>query len=292
MKYVPKAITRAVGRTVLKSQKNAPTLLFVAGVTGAVTATVLACRATLKTQPVLDDWKKDLIDLETHASRNRVAEDQYRKDLAYMHFRYIGRITKLYGPSVVLGVVSISCLTKSHNLLKERNAALTATVVGLQNFLESYRGRVREEVGEEREKNIYYSSTPVELIEDTPNGPKKIYGSAPGAPSPYSVIWDETSGVWQDSDEYNRHLVRLQEGLLTDKLRAQGYLFLNDVYKVFDIPVTQTGQLCGWMIPHPKSDDFVEITITPMHDFHRSLMLDFNVAGVVYDMLDDNQMSR
>jgi len=240
----------------------------------------------------VDEWKKDLVSFEAGVSRQHMQTEQYRRDLAKLHVTHVVQVTRLYAPAAVVGVISITCLTKSHRQLTQRNTALTAAYVGLQNFLEGYRGRVRQEIGQEKERDIYYASTPVELIEDGEDGPRKVYGSRPNQMSPYSVIWDERSGVWQDSDEYNRHYIRLHEGFLTDKLRAQGYLFLNDVYKEFDIPITQTGQTDGWMIPHPKSDDFVEIRITPLHDFHGSLMLDFNCAGVVYDMLDDGKMSR
>ena len=292
MKYVPKAITVAAGHTVLSLKKNSPTLLFVAGVVGTVGATVLACRATLKAQTVVENAKKDLIDVDVLQNRKQVDEEAARKTRAQIMTTGALELSKLYGPSVAVGVVSIICLTKSHRLLTQRNAALTTAYVGLQNFLEGYRSRVRQEIGEEREQDVYYSATPIELIEDTEDGPKKLYGSRPTQASPYAVIWDETSGVFQDADEYNHHYIRIKEQMFTDKLRAQGYLFLNDIYEAFDIPVTATGQVCGWIIPSDKSDDFVEIKSIRMRDFQRSLMLDFNVAGVVYQMLDDVKMSR
>lgn len=292
MKYVPKAITRTAGRTLLKAQKNSPTLLFVAGVGGVVAATVLACRATLKVEDVITNTHDEMTNAEMLRSRNQSTEHEYNAQKRHIVLNGAFSITKLYGPALVVGVVSIGCLTKSHRQLTQRNAALTAAYVSLQNFLEGYRGRVREAIGEEKERDVYYASTPVELVEDTKDGPKKLYGSKPGQMGPYSVIWDERSSVFQDDPAYNVSLVRIQEQLLTDKLRADGYLFLNDIYKRFDIPATQTGQLCGWMIPHPTSDDFVEIKIIPMRDLNGSVALDFNVAGVVYDMLDDGKMNR
>lgn len=298
MKYVPQAITRAVGNTVLRAQKNSPTILFAVGVTGAVTATVLACRATLKAQPVVDHWKKDLVDLEAHASRSRQLDaDTYKRDLAHMHMINVAKVAKLYIPATTVGIVSLACLTRSHIILKQREAALTTAYVGLQTFLEGYRSRVRKAIGAEEEERVYYAATPVELVEDDgKNGTKKVYGSTPNVMSPYSVYFDERNMNWQDAAEYNVNFIRIQEQLLTDRLRSKGSLFLNDVYDrlgILDengVPFnTEQGQLCGWHVDHPDSDDFVEIRITPVHDFHGTLLLDFNVAGLVYKMLGEGK---
>ena len=292
MKYVPKAVTRAVGRTVLKTQKNSPTILFVAGVTGAVTATVLACRATLKAQPVVDHMKKDLIDVDVIQSRRQVDQEEARKQRQHIMVNAAIEVTKLYGPSIGLGVVSVFCLTKSHRQLTQRNAALTGAYVSLQQFLDGYRARVRKEVGEEREKNLYHASTPIEVVETTGKGSKKNTIMRPTQTGPYAVMWDGRSSVFQPSPEYNIHFIKLQEQHLTDKLRAQGYLFLNQVLEAFDLPVTPHGQLVGWIIPSDRSDDFVEIKWTELYNQQRSMMLDFNVAGDVHNMLDDDLMSR
>lgn len=292
MKYVPKAITRAVGRTVLKTQKNSPTLLFVAGVGGAITATVLACRATLRVEETLDNIQKDLIDAENPALGRTMNDTEHKKMLAHIYIDGAWQLTKLYGPAVVVGTASLVCLTKSHRILNERNAQLTAAYVSLQKFLDGYRGRVRKEIGEEREKEVYYAATPVELAQDTPNGPKTYFGSAPMISSPYSCIIDETKrGIFQDSYEFNLNFIRIQQQLLTDRLRSQGYLFLNDVYSRFDVSHTATGQICGWFVDSPDSDDFVDITVTPIHDGRGSLMLDFNVAGNVFEMLGNGSDS-
>jgi hypothetical protein len=114
----------------------------------------------------------------------------------------------------------------------------------------------------------------------------------PTETGPYAVMWDARSSTFQPHNEYNIHFLKLQEDFLTDKLRAQGYLFLNTVLEAFDIPVTPHGQLVGWIIPSDRSDDFVEIKWTEMYNQQRSLLLDFNVAGDVHNMLDDDTMSR
>jgi hypothetical protein len=257
-------------------------------VVGVVGATVLACKATLEVDSVLVSHEKKMLEI----GRADLTEKSNEIERRRVTLQTTGRICRLYGPAVITMGLSVACLTKSHNIMRGRNAQLTAAYVGLQKFLESYRGRVRETVGEEKERDIYYASTPVELVQDTPNGPKKIFGSAPGQRSPYSQLFDEKNGNWQEAHDYNISFLRIKESLLTDKLRVQGSLMLNEVYDALDMPRTPTGAICGWMIGHPDSDDFVEFNITPLHDFHGSLMVDFNVGGVVYEMLSGPASGR
>lgn len=288
MKYVPKVVSRKVGNTVLRAQKNSPQILFVSGVVGVVAAGVMACRATLKIHDEIDMTKKQLWDLDSLDIS--VQEERHIKQDILLHFSI--KAVKAYGPSLAVAAVSITCLSKSNSILKERNAALTAAYVGIQQFLEEYRSRVRGEVGEEKEKDLYYASKTVALVEDTDKGPKTVMGSAPTVGGPYAAIFDENNYVFQDSQEYNIKFIRLQADHLTNQLRAQGHLFLNEVYDKLNIPRTSTGQVCGWYVGDDGSDDFVEIMITPLHDFHGSLLLDFNVAGMVYDMLEKKHDTR
>ena len=48
-------VKRAVSKGLFKIKKNSPTILIVAGVAGAVASTVLACKATLKVNDVLEE---------------------------------------------------------------------------------------------------------------------------------------------------------------------------------------------------------------------------------------------
>ncbi len=294
MKYVPKAITRTVGRSVLRTKQSSPQLLFAAGLLGFGGTVFLACRATLKVEGILVDHQKDMLDINRLERSTSVtsAEDDYDRERRHVTLRTTARITKLYGPAIGVATISVICLTKSHKILTERNASLTAAYVALQKFLEGYRGRVQQEIGAEKEREVYYGSTPVELVQDTENGPVKYFGTRPGQRSPYSAIFDESNPNFQEAHEFNLSYIRIGEDRLTDKLRSQGHLMLNEVYDWYDLPRTTTGAHCGWMIGHPDSDDFVEVKIIPMQDFHKSLMLDFNVAGEVSSMISGRASGR
>jgi hypothetical protein len=59
MKVIPDSIARKVAAQGFLAQKNSPRILFVGGVVGMVGSTVLACRATLKLEEVLERHREE-----------------------------------------------------------------------------------------------------------------------------------------------------------------------------------------------------------------------------------------
>ena len=56
------------------------------------------------------------------------------------------KFAKLYGPSVVLGALSITSILASNNILRKRNVALGAAYAAIDKGFKEYRSRVIEEV--------------------------------------------------------------------------------------------------------------------------------------------------
>src|SRR5690242_15448909 len=152
MKFaIPNRITQPIGRTVLRGKAVSPKVLFVGGVVGMVGTTVLASRATLKFQDVMDAHDKDVADAGAVLSRNKddYTEKDHAADLRYLKMRTAGRVIKLYAPAFGLGVISIAALTQSHVMLTKRNVALAAAYAALETAFDEYRARVIMDLGEE-----------------------------------------------------------------------------------------------------------------------------------------------
>ena len=118
----------------------------------------------------------------------------------------------------------------------------------------------------------------------------------PNMYSDYARIFDNGSMGWTKDPEYNLMFLKLQQNQANDRLRAQGYLFLNDVYDMLGIPRTKAGQIVGWIYDkeNPVGDNFVDFGIYDIYnekacDFvngrERSIVLDFNVDGNILDMI-------
>jgi hypothetical protein len=141
MKLVPSSVSNKLALRMLKLEKDSPKLLFGIGVASMVGSTVLACRATLRLEEIFEKAQSNL-DTANNLDHPEYSEEDRQKDKAIIYTRSAVEIAKLYGPSVILGVAGITMLTKSHNILQERNAALTAAYVALDKGFKEYRARV------------------------------------------------------------------------------------------------------------------------------------------------------
>jgi hypothetical protein len=299
---VPFAITRAVGSQSLAVQKNAPNILFAAGLVGSVGATVLACRATLKLEKIVDDAKLNLdviesIDLNAPMEDGDVYSDKDRAhDTMVVYGRATVDIVKLYAPAILVGGLSIAALTKSHNILNDRVAALSAAYAAVSAGYEQYRAKVIEKYGEEQDREFRQERAIVPG--EGPDGKIiDISVVSPDGTSPYARFFDPTSTNWTQSAEYNFAFLRAQQNWANDKLRMQGHMFLNEVYDALGIPRTRAGSVVGWSLK-TNGDKFIDFGIFDnsantrafVNGLEGSVLLDFNVDGVIIDYIEPEEV--
>ena len=90
--------------------------------------------------------------------------------------------------------------------------------------------------------------------------------------------------------------LRRQQDWANEKLKQKGHLFLNEVYDMLGINRTRAGQVVGWIYDenNDKGDNFVDFGIYDINSERkrafvngdeRSILLDFNVDGVIYDKI-------
>lgn len=286
MKFIPSIVTAKVARQVLTVQKHSPQILFVAGIAGAITSTVVACKATLKLNDVIDEIEYDVADVKKH--RDEYSTDYY-KDLSYIYAKGAYRVGKLYAPALIVGTASIGALTGSHVTLNRRNAGLTAAYAATQKAYDEYRERVQEELGEKKESDIHHAVKVLDVVDET--GKKhKIPHADPNKWSMYARFFDEASVNWQKNAELNRIFVQAQQNYCNHLLHARGHVFLNEVYDMLGIPRCKAGQVVGWVLGE-GGDGFIDFGMyeAANADFvngaERNIILDFNVDGVIYDKI-------
>lgn len=292
MKLLPESVTRGIGHNILIAKKNSPHIFFAGGIVGVVTSTVLACKATLQLEKMVDEVKEDLSSVK-EMNNNVVTvdgekrpEQEYYKDLMCVYSKSAMKIGRLYGPSIAIGVVSITALTGSHVQLTRRNTALTVTLAAVSKAFDEYRIRVQEEIGKERELELHRA-----IREETIEGEKKpIKVTDPNGWSPYARMFDEVNVNWTKSPEYNRIFIQCQQNYMNDLLRARGHVFLNDVYDALGMERSSAGAVVGWVI-NGNGDNFVDFGLFEatsskfINNMERSIILDFNVDGVIYDKI-------
>lgn len=306
MKFVPDAIARKVASQQLLASRNAPRILFVGGVVGMVGSTVLACRATLKLEEVLDQIDKDkaqahrvkhAVDAPEYKGDATYPDEELKKDLTAIGIRGMGRVVKLYVPSALLGAVSIAALTKSHNILQDRNIALTAAYTAIDTAFNRYRERVIDRYGEDVDREMRYDYEEVDILDEETGKitPSTVAIGNPG--SAYARFYDEESSrLWSPDPDINLLALTNVQRYCNDRLRARGHIFLNEVYDELGLAHTKAGSIVGWRWNKGSGDDYVDFGIWDgntgeiIRDFFNgregAILLDFNVDGVIYDKLE------
>lgn len=298
-------------------QKKSPEMLVAVGVVGVVVSTVMACKATTKAGEAAKESKEMFETIHeaaekgvTKAGNEYTAEDN-KKDLmiAYIHTGVM--YAKLYAPAVIMGAMSIACIIESHHILKKRNVALAAAYTTLDKSFKEYRGRVIERFGEQVEKELRYNikAKEVETTVVNEKGKEKTIkevknvaaaGWDPSNHSPYARFFDETNPAWMKDPEQTRFYLKALQAQANDSLRARGHLFLNDVYEMLRFPLTDYGQVVGWIydIKNPKGDNFVDFGIFEVRrekdsefggDYVEGFILDFNTVGDITGDLATHQ---
>lgn len=299
-------VARTASRVGFKLKKHSPEILVVAGVVGVVASTVMACKATLKVNEVLDDTSADIekIHAAVEAGHTEAGaeydEAEGKKELAIVYAQSGVKFAKLYGPAVVLGAVSVGCIVASHRILSKRNVALAAAFASVDRGFKEYRGRVIERFGEELDRELKYNIKAKEVDEKVvdENGEEKIVKKTVqvGEPerSPYTKCFDEYCINWTKNAEDNLTFLLCQQNHANDRLQAKGHLFLNDVYEMLGLPKTKAGQVIGWYWIKGKHESVIDFGIFDLYneqkrDFvngrEKSIWLDFNPDGNILDYI-------
>jgi Family of unknown function (DUF6353) len=289
------ALTRRIGRTVLKTKKNSPHIFFAVGLGGILTSTFLACRATLKLEKTVDDIREQFSRIESlkiaaEKGGKSYDQDEYIRDLTQAYLYGIAKIIKLYGPAAAVGTVSIAMLTGSHVQLSQRNQALTAALTALSQAYDEYRSRVKEEIGEERERAIYEAC----LLDDSEDEEVERYreiGHVNNGCSIYARFFEPGNINWSHDMEYNRIFISHQQNYANHLLKARGHVFLNEVYDQLGLERSQAGAVVGWVYEGGDGDGYIDFGMNDIKNLSfidgsaRGCILDFNVDGVVFDKI-------
>lgn len=288
--------TRTLGRSLLLGKKYSPEILTAVGIAGVVVAGVMAARATLKLEPILE-VKRDRVASSkertelAEGSDAYLSESEHNKNVAHTYIRTSFDVIKLYGPSITLGALSITSIICAHGIMRKRNVALFAAYKTIESAYSEYRSRIQEEIGEDRERDIYYGAT-IEKRKNEETGEEEDVTVLGLGHSPYAKFFDQLSPQWEKNADYNLSFLRTQEMIFNEQLHAHGHVFLNDVYKALGIPITADGQQVGWV--RGNKDSFIDFGIYDLSNeqkrmfvngHERSILLDFNVDGPILHLI-------
>lgn len=267
------ALTRSIHGLVINTKKNSPHIFFTAGIIGSVASTILACRATMKLQPILDKMSDDIDTLDGDVHHT---DDEYVEMYKWVWVDGAWEITKLYAPAVLVHILAVAALSGSHVQMARRNGALVATLVAANQSFKSYRDRIGEEIGEEQEAEIY-NHVDRGLVD-------------PSQFNKFTRIFNEDASGWHHDMEINRNFLHFCQDLSNELLHRKGVVFLNEIYDMLGFPHTREGMIYGWILGG-EGDDFIDFGLMEavnsrfINGLEKSVVLTFNVDGVLSDYI-------
>ncbi len=297
-----KSMSGIATKAIMKLKKHSPEILVAAGIVGAVTSAVIACKATTKVGRIIEDTKETLDTIHDGVDNGEINGNAYtpddgKKDMTMVYIQTGVKFVKLYAPAVILGALSITSILASNNILRKRNIALGAAYAAIDKSFKEYRNRVIERFGEQVDTELKYGikAKKLETVEVNPEtgeenkAEKTVMVTDPNLCSDYAVYFDSKSRNYENNTDYNRMFLRAQEAYANDRLQARGHLFLNEVLDDLDLPRTPAGQIVGWTKDGP--DGYVNFRIIEVNRkiedgrYEPSLLLDFNVEGNIWEKM-------
>ena len=231
--------------------KRSPEILTGLGITGMITTTILAVRATPKAIQLIDEKKKE----------------QWVDDLSPLEIVKIA--WRPYLPAVIIGVTSTACLIGSCSVNARRNAALATAYKLSETAFSEYKEKVVETIGDKKEHSVR-DKVAEERIKKNPVSKNEVIITGNGK----TLCFDPISGrYFMCSIE----VIKKAENTLNKQMihDINGYVSLNDFYDEIGLDHTSVGNDLGW-----NTDQLIDIDFSShLNDNGEpSVVLDYMVA--------------
>lgn len=299
VKNILKTLSTTVSKIGFVTKKNSPAILAVTGVIGVVAGTVMACKATMKVEEILEEKKgieEDIRQMEEN-NEDYTAEDA-QKDRRILMVKTGAKFVKLYAPAAIIILLSLFSILASNRILSKRYTALATAYTMLNKDFKDYRARTVERFGEEVDKQLRYnlkSDKITEEVTDEEGKTKKVKKSVDvgetGTESIYMKYYTKTNDTWIKDPQMRDFFFNQQQRYANDALRTRGHITLNEVYDLLGFQHTKAGFVVGWIYDEHNSngDNYVDFKIKETYlpnedgDLELCYAIDFNVDGVIYD---------
>ena len=280
--------------------KAKPTVCVVAGLIGTAGAVFLAWRAGKKTDAVIEEVKNDISEVKAKrpkevtdaptgktyylAEEGQLEKSEYNIAFTKVCLTSAYRLGKLFAPAVGLEIASVATVAYGFDLLNERFVATAQLAQAYAACLSAYRKTVRNEVGEEKERQLYYGLHE-ELVEepelDENGNPKVMKNGKPkmiktkkevldeelAKHSPFARVFDAEycsqfevdSETGEENVWYNGKLIKDVERMFNNQIRYAKYNMVtaNDIYSYFKWDLSGPGQYSGYHGKKLPNGDFI-----------------------------------
>ena len=219
----------------VKFRQSKPEIKLVLGIVGVLGGTILACTKTKQAVDAYQTTKAELEEVENKTQKG-TKEAAIGRTTAYARFVY--RLVRIYGLSVLLWIGGIGTIVDSHADLRKQNGQLLLDSVALKKMFDEYRARVAEEIGEEEERKLYFDAqeNEVDVIEENPEtGTKKIVRKKVDTikgnnGSKFARNFSARTSYGFDIRSYADFFLEARIKNLNARLKMSPFITMNDVY--------------------------------------------------------------
>lgn len=245
-------ITNVINKSKDFLGKHSPEILTGIGVTGMITSTVLAVKATPKALQLIEEAK---------------GHGEIRCDK--LPVKSIIKVAwKPYIPAAITGVASISCIVGASRINAKRNAALATAYAISERALVRYRDKVIETIGEKKEKEIKEKIAQDE-VEKHPVSNTQVIVTSKGN----TLCRDEISGRYFRSD---LDTIRKIINELNREMTYQNYVSLEDFYNRLGLEPTKNSAYLGWNLDGGLIE--LDFSTTLADNDEPCIVIDYSVA--------------
>lgn len=204
------------------AKKHSPEILIGLGITGAASSVIFAVKATPKAMILLEEKRQEL-----------GVEKLEAKEI-------IKTAAPVYIPTAISFGVSVACIIGASSVNARRNAALTAAYTLSESTLRTYRDKVLETVGEDKEREIRQAVT-IEQQQKTPETQTLVVNGSAGQ----LKCFDSLSGRYFTA---TKNQIDKAVNEFNRQLRDDMRISLNEWYDMIGLDQNKLGDMLGWDI--------------------------------------------
>lgn len=282
-----------IGRIKFGAKKNAPELLLGTALVTGTACIITTGKAACKAKTIMEVANKDKTDLMMDYESGIVTEDDFKKEVTKHYSRLALSLMKEYAIPATLYAATVACVFGTYKVQKNRQVALSTALAACTTAYNSLVKRLKD--GAEHgltAKDVLEGKTVVERINPETGEITKETVQGEPVTGVYNFRFDKYSTAWERDHFQNECTLISEQNWANDKLRLEGFVFLNDILERLGLPKTKAGQIVGWRIDG-KGDGFVDFGMKDCSLYEDERFdenawdLDFNCDGDILTRFKD-----
>ena len=229
-----------LGKVKMSAMKHSPEIAVALGIIGFVGTVIAAVKATPKALAKMEEARRQ---------KAQEAESVEEENVKLTVPEKIKAAGPCYILPLITGTASIACIIFSNRMQAGRIAGLTSTCGFLSQTLNTYQDKVKEVVGEKKEKKIReeiakdkIASNPVPLSMMQNNQTGQLYPSS----GLYPCMLADTGDYFWGNEQTVADAFRELERRFTDEGGYEEWIPKNDLRVMFGLRENEDGEILGW----------------------------------------------